>query len=65
MVKLTRAQRKSLYRIYCRHIQSSDQPISYREFRKQVVPELCGWEAVLVQVPGMWIGIEPDGHAHT
>ncbi len=70
MITLTKAQRLSLKRIYERHIGSiveggKTDHRTYRQFRKTVQPELCGYGAVMVQVPGMWIGIETDGYAHT
>ena len=59
---LTKQQREALYKVYQRwNIETS-----YREFRKKVVPELGGWGAVMIQVPGgMWLGIEKDGYTHS
>lgn len=61
MVKTTREQRVSLKRIRDRHCPDE----RYRDFRKRVEPVFFGGGAIIVQVPGMWIGIEPDGYSHT
>lgn len=29
-----------------------------------IYPELCG-PALMVQVPGMWLGVEKDGYTHS
>lgn len=39
-----------------------DQRISYRDFRKTVQR---GYDCLMVEISGMWIGIEKDGHTHT
>ena len=39
-----------------------DQPATYRAFRKTVQH---GFDCLMVQVSGMWIGIEKDGYSHT
>lgn len=39
-----------------------DQPATYRAFRKTVQQ---GYDCLMVQVSGMWIGIEKDGYSHT
>lgn len=59
-MKLTKAQQQALYRVW-RH-QKPD--MTYLTFRRSAIPELYG-AAVMVHVNGMWIGIEPDGHAHS
>ena len=58
MTKLTRDQRKSLKEIYDR------QPLglTYRQFRRTAV---VVFDCVMVPWCGMYIGIEPDGYAHT
>ena len=61
MIKTTRAQRESLLHIYKWHEIEG----TYREFRKRLHLELCGYGAVMIQVGSMWIGIEKDGYAHT
>lgn len=60
MVRLSKAQRKSLFRVW----QRNSQNMSYRQFRKQVQPYF-GDSAVLVPWCGMWLGIEPDGYTHS
>jgi hypothetical protein len=63
---LTKAQRQSLFRLWQRH----DCGVSYRAFRRRVLP---GWDGLferkegcaMIHWCGMWIGIEPDGHAHS
>lgn len=76
-MKITREQRVAIKRIYdrCdvaagsfgdRRFVSLDLPeATYREFRKTVIPELCGDGAVMVRWAGMWLGIETDGHTHS
>ena len=55
---LTKAQRQSLFRLWQRH----DCGLTYRAFRRRVLP---GSGCAMIQWCGMWIGIEPDGHAHS
>lgn len=38
--------------------------VTYREFRRTVVPELYG-DAILINWCGMWLGIEKDGYCHS
>lgn len=58
MVKLTRAQRVSLHRKW----EQGSQNMTYKEFRKTVQP---GWDCVMVEWCGMWLGIETDGYTHS
>jgi len=58
MIYLTRQQRTSLYRTWTRN----DQGMTYREFRKTVQ---AGWDCVMVEWSGMWLGIELDGYTHS
>lgn len=58
MVKLTKAQRIAVYRIYNR----TEKTVPYREFRKTVQP---GYDCVMLPVFSMWLGIEPDGYTHS
>jgi len=58
MVKLTRAQRKALLKLYRR----DERGLTYRAFRRTVYPG-HGWVSVAWR--GMYVGIEPDGHTHT
>ncbi len=58
----TKAQRKALYRLYLR----SPLGKTYRQFRK----EDCHWgyfndPVVMVEILGMWIGVEVDGYTHS
>ena len=77
MVKLTKEQRKALFRIFKRDFPSWETPfyrlapntdtmrvpsIQYRRFRAKVVP---GPGCVMVPWKGMWLGIEPDGYTHS
>jgi hypothetical protein len=39
-----------------------DRPMSYRSFRRTVQH---GYDCLMVQVSGVWIGIETDGYSHT
>jgi hypothetical protein len=56
---LTREQRVALKKLYDR---DWDKPDSYLEFRRTVQP---GWDCIMVEWCGMWLGIEPDGHTHS
>ena len=66
MVRTTRAQRETLKRKcaeqnYTRKL-ALRPPLTYREFRRTVV---SGFGYIMVPWCGMWVGIEPDGYAHT
>lgn len=58
MVKLNKAQRQALHRVW----QRDNQNLSYLQFRKTVQP---GWDCVMVPWCGMWLGIEQDGYTHS
>tara|TARA_R110000737_G_scaffold149530_1_gene178866 strand:- start:383 stop:565 length:183 start_codon:yes stop_codon:yes gene_type:complete len=60
MIILTRGQQVALWTKW----QQDNQGVSYRQFRKTVVPEMCS-DAVMVQWSGMWLGIEADGYTHS
>lgn len=60
MVRLSKAQRKALFRVWTRN--PSD--MSYRQFRKKVQP-CFGDSCVIVPWCGMWLGIELDGYTHS
>ncbi len=66
MVKTTREQRETLKRKCVEQnwgFARRNMPLlSYREFRRAVKP---GWGCIMVKWCGMWLGIEPDGYAHT
>ena len=55
---LTRKQRKALHNKWIQ----SNQGMSYRQFRRTV---LMGYNCVMVQWCGMWLGIETDGYTHS
>lgn len=59
MAYLTKAQQVALKAVYDR---TSDKPGSYLEFRRTVQP---GWNCVMVEWCGMWLGIETDGYTHS
>jgi hypothetical protein len=60
-VKLTRAQRESLKKVFLR---TTDKPTLnlYRAFRRKVQ---WGWGCIMVPFSGMWLGIEPCGYTHS
>ena len=58
MTKTNKAQRKAIHRKWVQN----DQGMSYRAFRKTVV---SGYDCLMVQWSGMWLGIESDGHTHS
>jgi hypothetical protein len=75
MIYLTRPQRVAVKRIYdrgpmdingdpvgpgCLHT-----PITYREFRRKAQPVIGCSGVAMIYARGMFIGIEPDGYAHT
>lgn len=55
-MKLTKAQRQALKRVYQR-----TEGTSYLTFRRTVQ---MGWGCIMVPFAGMWLGIEPDGYTH-
>jgi hypothetical protein len=55
---LTKAQRQSVYRLWLRD--EKKQP--YRQFRRRVQP---AYGCVIINLWGMWLGIEPDGYTHS
>ncbi len=59
MITLTRKQRVALHRKW---LQAS-QGRSYRAFRKINVEP--GYDCIMVQWCGMWLGIETDGYTHS
>lgn len=62
MVYLTREQRVALYNVWKRPISGMPNQMSYREFRKTVLPGM-GW--VGIHWAGMYLGIEADGYTHS
>jgi hypothetical protein len=76
MTKTTRAQREAIKRVFDRErlyrLRPEDHPnrhmgypLSYKDFRKTVVPTFGMDGAVVVQWCGMWLCIERDGHVHS
>lgn len=61
MVKLNKAQRKALHRLW----QRDSQNMTYRQFRSTVQPYFGGDQCVIVQWCKMWLGIEADGYTHS
>ena len=59
MIKLTKDQRKAVYRVYLRDVTVAP---SYRAFRRNVSP---GPGCVMLPWKNMWLGIEPDGYTHS
>ena len=67
MIKLTKPQRKAVYRVFSRysHVDNTTPlVITYRQFRRRVT---AGFGCVMLQPVdgGMWLGIEPDGYTHS
>jgi hypothetical protein len=81
MVKLTKAQRKALFRVFQRDFPSWHTPtcrivadtgkhvavpsLQWRRFRKQVQLYFDNSGCVMIQWRGMWLGIETDGYIHS
>ncbi len=79
MTYLTKAQRKAVHRLWIErvspdsyyirgkrlHIRPPNMGISYKEFRKTVTRLFGGDGCVMVEVKGLWYGIETDGYRHT
>lgn len=55
---INKAQRKALHLKWAQN----NQGISYLQFRRTVE---SGWDCVMVQWSGMWLGIELDGYTHS
>ena len=66
---LTKAQRKAVYAVWQRWHENNGSHLgltgSYREFRREVKGTIGNDDAVVVQVPGLWLAIEADGHTHS
>ncbi len=58
MVYLNKAQRAALFRKWSQ----DSQGMTYRQFRATVQ---AGFDCVMVQWSGMWLGIESDGYTHS
>ena len=61
MLTLTKPQRKAVKRVYDRKMEAP-QLLSYRQFRATVQP---GYDCIMLQWCGMWLGIEKDGYTHS
>ncbi len=59
LAKTTRLQRIAIWRKYQ---VSPDGSGDYREFRSRVIQ---GFDCLMLQWCGMWLGIEKDGHTHS
>ena len=59
MQTLTKAQQVAIYRKYQ---QSPDGARSYLEFRRRVKQ---GYDCLMLNWCGMWLGIETDGYTHS
>jgi hypothetical protein len=57
-MKITKAQQIAIKRIYDR----KDLGISYLQFRRSVQH---GFDCLMVEWSGMWLGIESDGYTHS
>jgi len=60
MKATTKEQRKAMKQVYDKWFGSG----SYLAFRRGV-SWACMQSCLMVQVPGMWLGIEPDGYTHS
>ena len=59
MKAITKAQRTAIYRKYQ---QNPDGATTYRQFRRRVVQ---GFDCLMLEWCGMWLGIETDGYTHS
>ena len=62
MVKVNRAQRLALLRVWLRGDSGFD---SYLQFRRTVQPGPIFTDCIMVRWCGMWLGIEKDGYVHS
>ncbi len=58
LAKTNKAQRIAIHRKWTQ----DNQNMTYRQFRKTV---LEGYDCLMVQWCGMWLGIESDGYTHS
>ena len=56
---ITKAQQKAIQRKYQ---QNPDGSKSYLAFRRRVKP---GYDCLMINWGGMWLGIESDGYTHS
>jgi hypothetical protein len=65
MIKTTREQRLAIHRLWLRaRDPSQNLPTSatYRQFRRRIH---AGYDCIMINIWGMWIGIEKDGYTHS
>ena len=65
MQPITREQRQAIYKLYNRAISKDNKnPYlgTYRQFRRRAVQ---GFDCLMLNVWGIWIGIERDGYTHS
>ncbi len=58
LARTNKSQRIAIYRKW----QQDNQDMTYREFRKTVQQ---GYDCLMVQWCGTWLGIESDGYTHS
>ena len=58
LARTNKAQRIAIYRKW----KQDNQGMTYREFRKTVQQ---GYDCLMVQWCGIWLGIESDGYTHS
>lgn len=69
-MKLSRQQRESLHRVFLRkypyaaELRPLDQFGLYRRFRRGAISAIGG-DCVMVELAGVWLGIERDGYTHS
>lgn len=56
---MTIAQMRALYRLWARQ---ENKTLTYRQFRETAQQ---GFDCIMVEWCGMWIGIERDGYTHS
>ena len=65
MTAITKEQRAAIYRLWLRARdpgQKIPTSATYRQFRRGVV---AGYDCLMIELWGMWIGIERDGYTHS
>lgn len=65
MTPTTKAQRAAMFKLYERARdprQENPTSATYRQFRRRFV---AGFDCLMIQLWGIWIGIERDGYTHS
>ena len=65
MTATTKAQRAAMHDLWLRARSPSQQnptTATYRQFRRRFVQ---GYDCLMINIWGMWIGIERDGYTHS